>query len=383
MQLVHYFFQGEVGESETIPNAFAFPDGGSQSVTLAVFLKHFPASANTYGGQLHFRFRAEDVKCGYVWLDVTSPNAVLPTFKGLITAKVLCLDAKTSSRRLARLKKKRNIDSNSNDVGVVAGVRNGYGKMEPYGDNPAGPTRTGKNASSSSESTSNSLNQGDRGRTADAVAATAESKQPSENLMDFGSDEVQSAVAVAGAAASAAAAAKTTNRNLDQGQLASEFSSMGIDISGASTAATAPLNREELVAKREAAIQEKVNQALEFKQELDENQKRESEELETAKQKHDKILTEWAFDQSKKKRNVRTLLSTMHKVLWSDSTWKPVGLGDIIEPKKVKLQFRKAMLVVHPDRCANLSAENRFIGKRVFEGINDAYQEFLKSESVE
>jgi len=381
MQLVHYFFQGEVGESENFPNAFAFPTGvggGNQAVTLSVFLKHFPASANSYGGQLHFRFRAEDAKCGYVWLDVTSPNSVLPTFKGQITAKVLCLDAKTSSRRLARLKKKGNIGSNSDE----AGVRNG-GKMEPYTDNPTGPTRTGKNASSSSESISSSSNQGDRGRAAGSVTAAAESKQPSENLMDFGSDEVHTAVAATATVAVAAAAAKTANRNYDQGQLASEFSSMGIDISGASTAAAAPLNREELAAKREAAIQEKVNQALEFKQELDENQKRESEELDAAKQKHDKILTEWAFDQSKKKRNVRTLLSTMHKVLWSDSTWKPVGLGDIIEPKKVKLQFRKAMLVVHPDRCANLSAENRFIGKRVFEGINDAYQEFLKSESVE
>jgi len=143
------------------------------------------------------------------------------------------------------------------------------------------------------------------------------------------------------------------------------------------------LTREELAARREANIQENVKQALEFKQELDENSKRESEEIEAAKQKHDKGLTEWAFDQSKKKRNVRTLLTTMHRVLWPENTWKPVGLGDVIEPKKVKLVYRKAMLVVHPDRCSAGTAESRFIAKRVFEAINEAYQEFLKSESVE
>ena len=41
------------------------------------------------------------------------------------------------------------------------------------------------------------------------------------------------------------------------------------------------------------------------------------------------------------------------------------------------------MLVVHPDRCSGSSGEIRFIAKRVFEAINEAYQDFLKKESVE
>jgi len=72
----------------------------------------------------------------------------------------------------------------------------------------------------------------------------------------------------------------------------------------------------------------------------------------------------------------------MHTVLWTPNKWKPIGLGDVLEPRGVKLQYRKAMLVVHPDRCAGLSAEVRFIAKRVFEGINEAYEEFLKKENV-
>jgi len=68
--------------------------------------------------------------------------------------------------------------------------------------------------------------------------------------------------------------------------------------------------------------------------------------------------------------------------LWSDCKWKPLGLGDVIDAKQVKLQYRKAMLVVHPDRCSGMSAETRFIAKRIFEAINEAFQEFLKKESV-
>jgi curved DNA-binding protein CbpA len=39
------------------------------------------------------------------------------------------------------------------------------------------------------------------------------------------------------------------------------------------------------------------------------------------------------------------------------------------------------MLVVHPDRCSHLDVETKFIAKRIFEAINEAYQEFLKKES--
>lgn len=40
------------------------------------------------------------------------------------------------------------------------------------------------------------------------------------------------------------------------------------------------------------------------------------------------------------------------------------------------------MLVVHPDRCSGESNEIKFIAKRVFEAINEAYEEFLKKENV-
>ena len=40
------------------------------------------------------------------------------------------------------------------------------------------------------------------------------------------------------------------------------------------------------------------------------------------------------------------------------------------------------MLVVHPDRSSNADTETKFIAKRIFEAINEAYEEFLKKEVI-
>ena len=80
--------------------------------------------------------------------------------------------------------------------------------------------------------------------------------------------------------------------------------------------------------------------------------------------------------------DVRTLLTSMHTVLWQPNKWKEVGLADVIQGSQVKMKYRKAMLVVHPDRLSGEKPEIRFIAKRVFEAINDAYREFEKLEGV-
>ncbi|POI34137.1 hypothetical protein CIB84_002111, partial [Bambusicola thoracicus] len=53
-----------------------------------------------------------------------------------------------------------------------------------------------------------------------------------------------------------------------------------------------------------------------------------------------------------KERNIRALLSTMHTVLWAGETkWKPVSMADLVTPEQVKKVYRRAVLVVHPDKC--------------------------------
>ncbi|KAL7832633.1 hypothetical protein SRHO_G00296510 [Serrasalmus rhombeus] len=76
-----------------------------------------------------------------------------------------------------------------------------------------------------------------------------------------------------------------------------------------------------------------------------------------------------------KERNIRALLSTMHTVLWEGETrWKPVGMADLVTPEQVKKIYRKAVLVVHPDKATGEPYEQ--YAKMIFMELNDAWSEF-------
>ncbi|CAK7347689.1 unnamed protein product [Dovyalis caffra] len=67
--------------------------------------------------------------------------------------------------------------------------------------------------------------------------------------------------------------------------------------------------------------------------------------------------------------NIRSLLSTLHYVLWSGSGWKPVPLVDIIEGNAVKRTYQKALLYLHPDKLQQKGAtwHQKYIAEKVFD----------------
>ncbi|KAM5256934.1 auxilin [Ctenodactylus gundi] len=76
-----------------------------------------------------------------------------------------------------------------------------------------------------------------------------------------------------------------------------------------------------------------------------------------------------------KERNIRALLSTMHTVLWAGETkWKPLGMADLVAPEQVKKAYRRAVLVVHPDKATGQPYEQ--YAKMIFMELNDAWSEF-------
>ena len=55
-----------------------------------------------------------------------------------------------------------------------------------------------------------------------------------------------------------------------------------------------------------------------------------------------------------KEGNLRALLASLENVLWEGAEWKKVGMGELILPGKVKIQYMKGIAKVHPDKvCAN------------------------------
>ncbi|XP_061585552.1 cyclin-G-associated kinase isoform X2 [Cololabis saira] len=76
-----------------------------------------------------------------------------------------------------------------------------------------------------------------------------------------------------------------------------------------------------------------------------------------------------------KERNIRALMSTLHTVLWEGETrWKPVSMADLVTPDQVKKYYRKAVLVVHPDKATGQPYEH--YAKMIFMELNDAWSEF-------
>ncbi|XP_060926973.1 cyclin-G-associated kinase isoform X2 [Limanda limanda] len=76
-----------------------------------------------------------------------------------------------------------------------------------------------------------------------------------------------------------------------------------------------------------------------------------------------------------KERNIRALLSTLHTVLWEGETrWRPVSMADLLTPDHVKKYYRKAVLIVHPDKATDQPYEH--YAKMIFMELNDAWSEF-------
>jgi hypothetical protein len=354
-----YFFQGQLGESEEDPNAFLIP--GSVPITFGSFLKHFPIKTT----DLHFRFRAEDSDFGFVWIDISSHDEKLPVGKDqLIIAKVLKLDVEsvTKRARILKLKSKETLKNLGNQQNasnipykdpkpvsaeVFSNHKHAQSPRPRYSDD--GPVRDDVPDSKGGDGdvfqeTPDSIF--DSGDTADDIDDSSNQPPPVSSNFD---DELN--------AISAAAPPPPP-------------------------VAEVKLDRYELIAKKNDKIKEQVQDALDFKKELDNKKETEALEFDAARTKYEAKIMIWSTVNGNEKRNVRSLLSSMHTVVWEGCRWKHIGLGDLLEPKQVKLQYRKAMLIVHTDKTPHEPVYVRFIAKRCFEAINEAYEEFLKKERV-
>lgn len=63
-----------------------------------------------------------------------------------------------------------------------------------------------------------------------------------------------------------------------------------------------------------------------------------------------------------KESNLRALLSTLQNVLWEGSGWKEIGMGELLMPGKVKINYMKGIAKVHPDKVSGLLLLLRALG---------------------
>ncbi|KAL7574799.1 hypothetical protein ACA910_010644 [Epithemia clementina (nom. ined.)] len=127
--------------------------------------------------------------------------------------------------------------------------------------------------------------------------------------------------------------------------------------------------------KRIRDMEESQNKALLEMRERDGKIAREKAEEDEARKRLEPRIKAWSEEHGKRKQ-LRALLGTLHTILWADSGWKPVSIGDILDDGKVKKVYFKASRIVHPDKVVGLSAENRFLAKRIFDSLTQAKVDF-------
>ena len=81
-----------------------------------------------------------------------------------------------------------------------------------------------------------------------------------------------------------------------------------------------------------------------------------------------------------KSRNIRTLLCSLHKIIWTGARWTECGMHQLVSTGDVKKMYRKACLAVHPDK--QMGTDNENISKLIFMELNDAWSDFDKGGSA-
>ena len=80
-----------------------------------------------------------------------------------------------------------------------------------------------------------------------------------------------------------------------------------------------------------------------------------------------------------KSRNIRTLLCSLHKIIWAGARWTECGMHQLVSTADVKKMYRKACLAVRPDKQMGSDKEN--ISKLIFTELNDAWAKFQEEEA--
>jgi hypothetical protein len=143
-----------------------------------------------------------------------------------------------------------------------------------------------------------------------------------------------------------------------------------------------PANAVGKSAAVQAAVNSRVNEmresqakALQEVRDREERKKKEEADEDEVRRRLEPVIKQWSEEHGKKKQ-LRALLASLHTILWPGAQWKQIGIGDLLDDKKVKLAFHKASRVVHPDKTHHLEAEQRFLAKRIFDALSQAKNEF-------
>ncbi|CAO3600153.1 unnamed protein product [Absidia cylindrospora] len=84
-----------------------------------------------------------------------------------------------------------------------------------------------------------------------------------------------------------------------------------------------------------------------------------------------------------KEKNIRALLSSLDTLLWSGAQWHGAPINELMEPRKVKVCYMKAISKVHPDKLpSSTTVEQRLLASGIFSVLNQAWDDFRSNNRI-
>ncbi|KAI8381445.1 uncharacterized protein BYT42DRAFT_613222 [Radiomyces spectabilis] len=108
-------------------------------------------------------------------------------------------------------------------------------------------------------------------------------------------------------------------------------------------------------------------------------QAEEAEKLKKADFVNDRINS-W---KSGKENNLRALLASLDMLMWHGAQWRGTPMSELVDPKRCKIAYMKAIAKVHPDKLpASTTVEQRMLASGIFTTLNGAWDAFKQQNNL-
>jgi len=138
---------------------------------------------------------------------------------------------------------------------------------------------------------------------------------------------------------------------------------------------TDTVERSALRAARAARVQKRIDDQLAEKLQRD---KREADEREQQADLKSRVAGKVGAWKKKCNGNIVALLASLDDVLWEGSGWKAIPMGDLLSDAGVKKGWRKANLLVHPDKVKQKGGdvETLVLADYIFDNLKESYAKY-------
>ncbi|KAF8851386.1 hypothetical protein BDZ45DRAFT_601522 [Acephala macrosclerotiorum] len=97
----------------------------------------------------------------------------------------------------------------------------------------------------------------------------------------------------------------------------------------------------------------------------------------------DKVEARISNWRDSKRDNLRALIGSLDSVMWEGAGWKKVGMHELVQNNKVKINYMKAIGKTHPDKLPqDASTEIRMIAALVFATLNESWDKFKQQNGM-